>query len=179
MKKISILILIILAHMLCFGQKKKSGKTRLSFPKIERPIDPPEAKRIEDLDLVPMAKCFVYKTEERKDSLLFIIENLLEYGLAGDNARMVITSYSYDPAKKAAAKNKGEVLVEEKSMKFVNGSCKIHNDVLVFTPEKLEKFKVRTFGLIYKPKSKKIDYLKDEESNKFVPGDCLEPTVSL
>ncbi len=179
MRKIIILALMIMANILCFGQKKKSGKTNHPFPKIENPTRPPEAKRIEDLDLVSSERCFVYNTEEMKDSLLFVNENLLEYGWAGDNARMVITSYSYDPIKKEAAAKSGYVLLEERKMQFVNGSYKIQNDMLVFTPEKKEKFKTRKFRLLYKSRTKEIDYLIDEGNNKFVPGDCLEPMVSM
>lgn len=178
MRKIIILVPMIMAHILCFGQKKKSGKTDFPFPKIENTTRVPEAKKIEDLDLVPSKSCFVYNTEEKKDSLLFVNENLLEYGWAGDNARMVITSYSYDPIKKESAAKSGYVLLEERKMQFVNGSYKIQNDMLVFTPEKKEKFKTRRFRLLYKSRTKKIDCLIDEENNKFFPGDCLEPMVS-
>jgi len=177
MKKIFLVILIISTHLFVFGQQKKSKKNTIPPPIKKKEYSIPEAIRIEDIVREQTEKCFVYKIEEKKDSLLYVSNSLLEYGWAGDNARMVITSYHYDPVKKKEAEQKGYVLLEEKDMQFINGSYKAEKNLLIFTPDKLERFEKRIFRLVYRQKTKEIDYLEDEKSNKYVPGDCPEPIV--
>ncbi|WP_343565735.1 hypothetical protein [Sphingobacterium sp.] len=179
MKKIFLVALIIFTHFIVFGQQKRSKKNTIPPPikKKEYPI--PEAKGIEDLIIEQKKKCFVYKIEEKKDSLLFVNSNLLEYGWAGDNARMVITSYHYDPIKKKEAEQKGDVLLNEEHVQFINGSYKTEKDILIFIPEKADRFKTRAFRLVYKSNVKEIDYLEDEDNNKYIAGDCSEPVVGL
>ncbi|RKE56080.1 hypothetical protein [Sphingobacterium detergens] len=177
MKKIFLIALITFSHFFVFGQQKKPNKNTIPPPIKKKEYPMPEAKRIEDIFMEQTKRCFIYKVEERKDSLLYVSSNLLEYGWAGDNARMVISSYNYDPIKKKEAEQKGYVLLEEKNMQFINGSYKTEKDVLIFTPEKEDRFEKRTFKLVYKPKTNKVDYLKDEKNNKYIAGDCQEPIL--
>jgi len=178
MKKILLLTLIVLTNSLVSGQQKKS-KRKTFPPPIKREAPVVMAEPIAEIVPLQPKNCFVFNFEEKKDSLLYVSKSLLEYGWAGDNARMVITSYNYDPVKKKEVEKDGKMLLfHEEKMQFINGSYKFEQDLLIFTPEKTDRFEKRTFRLIYKTKTKKVDYLQDEKNNKYVSGGCQEAMVS-
>jgi len=168
------LLIFIITAFSCggvFGQQKDTTK-------ISPQISESEPEVIPYLELLPeeeieIEQCFVYNTEKQKDSLIYVTENLLEYGWNGSLARMVITTYNYDAKKKKKMNN----IVTAKQLQFIDGEYKIENDKLTFTPYKDEKFKKKTFKLIYN--QKKIDYLEDENGNKYISGNCPEPMIML
>jgi len=163
-----IFIIIILNCIVSFGQKKKSNKM----------LVPPKILKIEE-EPIPEEKCFVYKFEVPKDSLIFESTNLLEYGWSGENARIVIKTVQYDPIKEKKAKEEGYDLIWERTLQYINGKFKIEKNILTFTPEKLNAHKIQTFKLIYKAKSKDLDYLIDENGKKYIVGKCSEPTIEM
>lgn len=117
--------------------------------------------------------------EEKKDSLVYVTETLLEYGWNSDLARIIITSYDYDPIKKKEAKEAGYDLVQTETMQFIDGVFKIEKRTFTFTPDKLDRFKAQLFKITYKPKAKEIEFLIDENNNKLQPGECLQPMVMM
>lgn len=161
-----IVIIALLSSTATFGQIKKKA----SLPPPPKPAKVSEQKS---------EKCFLYTTEEQKDTLVYVTENLLEYGWAGSNARIIITTFDYDPLKKKTVEKKGYVYAQSKSMEFINGSYKIEKDILIFSPEKPDKFAQRRFKIYYKAKTKNEAYLEDEAKHLFKPGKCLEPMVSM
>lgn len=170
-------LLTFFAILLCsfsFAQKKKSGK--ISPPILKQTVfeGPPEVKRIEIED---PNKCFVNTSKENKEGLDYYTDTLLEYGWVADNARIIITSYNYDPVKQVEAKKAGLVFNSSQKLQFINGNFKISNNILTFTPEKLDKFKIQNFKLIYK--SKKLNSLEGENKMILKNGKCLEPMVSM
>lgn len=176
MKK-NILIFALLASSFAIGQKKKTSTKPIVPPPVIQRV--PEEKAPE-LVRTPSEteKCYVYKTETQKDSRVFVTENLFEYGWAHTNARLVITKYDYDFVKKKQAEKNGYVYAQSQTRKFIEGDFTIDNKILTFTPDKKEDEK-RIFKLLYKPNSKSVDHLEDKDKNKYIIGDCLQPTVSL
>jgi hypothetical protein len=130
-------------------------------------------------DDVSQNKCFVYISKVPKDSLVYETKNTFEYGWAADNARLVIETKEYDPIKEKQAKEKGYSLVWRETAQYINGSFKIQKGILIFTPDKLENYNIRKFQLINKSKTQKLDYLKDENNNRYVSGDCAKTLVSV
>lgn len=125
-------------------------------------------------------KCFVYVTNEPKNnSMILETKSILEYDESDNNARIIINSKEYDPIKDQQAKKEGNSLVWQETAEHINGTYKIDNDILTFTPEKLDHYEIRNLKLVYKPKTKKFDYLKDEVNNKYVVGDCSKSIVSV
>lgn len=172
-------VFMIAALLLCFvgsAQKKKSRK--IVPPPPVREIPPPT--KIEEIYVEDDSKkCFVYKAEEQKDSIVYVTETLLEYGWASDLARMIVTSYDYDPIKKKEAKEAGYDLVQAETMQFIDGVFKIENGTFTFTPDKLDRFKTQLFKITYKPKTKEVEFLIDENNNKLQTGECLQPMVMM
>lgn len=150
-----------------------------TFAQVRKPTPIPPPPKPAKVSEQKSEKCFLYTTEERKDALVYVTENLLEYGWAGSNARMIITTFNYDPLKKEKVEKEGYVYAQSKSMQFINGSYKIEKDILSFSPEKPDKFKQRRFKIYYKAKTKNEAYLEDEAKHPFKPGKCLEPMVSM
>lgn len=68
-------------------------------------------------------------------------------------------------------------MLQKKQLQFIDGEYKIDNGKLTFTPNKDEKFEQKTFNLIYN--KMKIDYLEDENGNKYTSGGCSQPIMSL
>ena len=172
-------LIMITALLMCFvGSAQKKKPKKIVPPQPVKEVPPPpkiEELPFEDDD----KKCFVYKNEEQKDSLTYVTETLLEYGWNNDLARMIITTYDFDPVKKKEAEEDGYTLVQSETMQFINGTFKIEKDVFTFTPEKSEKFKTQLFKITYKSKTKKVDFLTDENNNKLQTGECLEPMVKM
>ena len=70
-----------------------------------------------------------------------------------------------DKAKKEGekkAKEEGYDMIWKRTLQYINGRYKIEKNIITFTPEKLDTHKIQTFKLIYKTKSKDLDYLIDE-----------------
>lgn len=172
-------LLMITALLMCFvGSAQKKKPKKIVPPPPVREVPPPpkiEELPFEDDD----KKCFVFKAEEQKDSLTYVTETLLEYGWNNDLARMIITTYDFDPIKKKEAEADGYILVQSESMQFINGTFKIEKDVFTFIPTKKDQFETRFFKITYKSKTKKVDFLTDENNNKLQTGECLEPMVKM
>ena len=159
---------------MAFGQQNKTKKAPpITPPKL---ISPPEVKIPEYPSEDDSKKCFVYTTEEQKDSRVYVTESLLEYGWASTNARIIITTYDYDPAKK---QENEDAYIFSKSLEFIEGDFKIENGKLGFMPEKSDKYQKQIFRLINKSKSKTIEYLEDEKKHQYKEGECLQPTISI
>lgn len=175
MKKI-IMITALLMCLVTSAQKKKSKKIVPPPPVKEVPAPP----KVEKLPLKDDdKKCFVSKMEEQKDSLTYVTETLLEYSWHSDLARMIITTYDYDADKKKKAEKEGYTLIQTETMQLIDGIFKIDKGIFTFTPDKSEKFKTQLFKITYKPKSKYVDFLTDENNNKLQTGECLQPMVSM
>lgn len=172
-------LIIITALLMCITASAQNKKPRkiISPPPVKEVLEPPRLQEfiIED----DGKKCFVYKKEQQKDSLVYVTETLLEYGWNNDLARMIITTYDFDPVKKKEAEEDGYILVQSESMQFINGTFNIDKETLTFIPDKSEKFKTQLFKITYKPKIKKIDFLTDKNNNKLQTGECLQPMVSM
>lgn len=175
MKNTLIMLSVFIAGF-AMGQKKKSTKTPPPFISPKIVVLKKHTLEIKDPE---SEKCFTYKTEIQKDGLTYSTENLLEYGWAADNARMVIITYNYDPVKKAEVEKSGYIYSVPQSMQFIDGDFVIEKDNLIFTPSKSNKFEKRFFKLIYKSKTKKIDHLEDEKKSFFKASDCLQPSVMM
>jgi len=173
------IITILLICIFALGQKKKS--TKMAPPPVVAPkINPPATKKAPDFTYWNnAAKCYIYRTEEKKDSLVYVTENLLEYGWVASNARMIITTYSFDPIKKQQVEKDGYIYGQSKTMQYIDGEFALEKGNLTFTPNKKDKFDVRHFKLVYKPKTQKVNYIKDENDRPYKIGDCPVPTVSL
>ncbi len=172
-------LIMITALLMCFvgsAQKKKPRKV-IPPPPVKEVLEPPKIQELTVKD--DSKKCFSFKMEEKKDSLVYVTETLLEYGWNSDLARMIITTYDYDPIKKKEAKEAGYDLVQAETMQFIDGVYKIENGTFTFTPDKLDRFKTQLFKITYKPKAKEIEFLIDENNNKLQPGECLQPMVMM
>lgn len=172
-----ILICIIMLSASAFGQQKKTKKP----PPITRTeiLPPPETKKIDEQNIDKTKKCFVYKMEEQKDSVVYVTENLLEYGWAADNARLVITTYNYVPAKKDMNKKEGNIYAQSQRLRYIEGTYTIQKGILGFIPDKAQNYQNRTFKIDYKPKTQKVQSLQDESNHRYTKGGCPEPTISL
>lgn len=176
MKNIFIILLVML-NALALGQQKKSKKQAVNKPPTLLP--PPKIDRSEYPTSDNSKKCFVYKTEETKDSSVYVTENLLEYGWAGSDARFIITTYNYDAAKKGQNEKDGQIYAQSQRLRYINGTYTIQKNILTFIPDKAENYQNRTFKLSYKPKTQKVQSLQDEDSRLYKKGECAEPTISL
>jgi len=173
-------LIMITALLMCFvGSAQKKKPKKIVPPPPVKEVPPPP--KIEELPFEEddEKKCFFFKSEEQKDSLTYVTETLLEYGWNNDLARMIITTYNYDSVKKNQADENGEILALTQNLQFINGTYKTENDVFTFTPEKSEKFKTQLFKITYKSKTKKVDFLTDENNNTLKTGGCLEPMVKM
>lgn len=176
MKNLFVVTLVMLS-VSAFGQQKKTRKAPpITPPKL---LPPPEPKKLEELSEGDYKKCFIYKSEEQKDSSVYVTENLLEYGWAGSNARFVITTYNYDAAKKSQAEKEGQIYTQSQRLRYIDGTYTIQKNILNFIPDKVENYQNRTFKIIYKPKTQKVQSLKDESNKQYKTGGCPEPIISL
>lgn len=91
-------VFMLISLIICsgtFAQEKKTTKT-IPPPPVRKELPPPKIQSLikeDDED----TKCFVYIVKEEKEGRIFVTENLLEYGWNNDLARIVITTYDYDP----------------------------------------------------------------------------------
>ena len=172
-------LIMITALFMCFlgsAQQKKPRKVIQPAP-VKEVLEPPKIQELTVKD--DSKKCFSFKMEEKKDSLVYVTETLVEYGWNSDLARMIITTYDYDPIKKKEAKEAGYDLVQTETMQFIDGVFRIEKGIFTFTPDKLDRFKTQSFKITYKPKVKEIEFLIGENSNKLQPGECLQPMVMM
>lgn len=169
---------MITALLMCFvGSAQKKKPQKIVPPPVIKEVPPPpkiEAPKKDD-----SKKCFSFTMEEKKDALIYVTETLLEYGWNSDLARMVITTYDYDPIKKKEAEAAGYDLVQAETMQFIDGVFKIENGTFTFIPDKLDRFKTQLFKITYKPKTKEVEFLIDENNNKLQTGECLQPMVMM
>lgn len=174
MKNLLFMILLVCSTG-AFAQKKKRSippppVIMEAPPKIQKPyVDEEEDE----------TKCFVYTHKEEKGGIVFVTENLLEYGWNNDMARMIITNYEYDPIAEKEAEEKGYVLAKSKQLQFIDGHFKITNDTFTFTPTNTNEFKTEIFKINFENKTKKVKQLKNQDNELFVKGACLEPMVSM
>ncbi|MCD9855884.1 hypothetical protein LUD75_14255 [Epilithonimonas sp. JDS] len=176
MKNVFIIFLLMLS-CLAFGQKKKTKKPAIT--KSPTLLPPPRVDRSENLSSEDSKKCFVYKTEEQKDSSVYVTENLLEYNLSGSNARFIITTYNYDASKKSQTEKDSQIYAQSQRLRYIDGTYTIQKNTLNFIPDKAENYQNRTFKLIYKPNTQKVQSLKDEANLQYKKGECSEPMISL
>ena len=188
-----ILIITMFSFVVSFGQQKKSNKATQKVINTKKvPMPPPRIteKPLKIIKVIPkiepksdQVNCFLYVNESSTDTLVSITENLLEYGWNNDLARMVISNFNYDPKIKKKLEKEGKTLNYTKTSQFINGSFSLEKGILTFIPDKDEANKInmvnenKIFRIILKPKSKNINYLKDENGNKYSKGECLEPII--
>ena len=170
--------IMITALLMCFvGSAQQKKPKKIVPPPVIKEVPPPP--KIEALKKDDSKKCFSFTMEEKKDSLVYVTETLLEYGCNSDLARIIITSYDYDPIKKKEAKEAGYDLVQAETIQFIDGVFKIENGTFTFTPDKLDRFKTQLFKITYKPNTKEVEFLIDENNNKLQSGECLQPMVMM
>lgn len=171
-----LLLIAVAGSSVAYGQKKKSTKN-LPPPPIVMPTkaEPPQSLAKEDNS----KKCFVYVNEVPKDSMVAVTENLLEYFPSGSNARMIITTYQYDPEVKKKLSGSGETLAQTQQLQFIEGKYTIEKGTLTMTPNKKDQFEPRRFNLVNKPKTQTLLHLKDEQNHLYKKRKCLEPMISL
>ncbi|MNK85772.1 hypothetical protein D3C87_1056620 [compost metagenome] len=171
-----LLVLAVASSGLGYGQKKKPAKI-LPPPPIVMPkkAEPPQSLAIQD----DAKKCFVYVSEITKDSMVNVTENLLEYFPSGSNARMIITTYQYNPEVKKQLSGSGEMLAQTQQLQFIEGKYTIEKGTLTMTPDKKDRFDTRRFKLVNKPKTQTVINLKDEQNHLYKKGNCMEPMISL
>lgn len=121
----------------------------------------------------------VFKTEKETDSLLYVKEMLLEYGWNNKLARIIETTYEYNPVKERKAKENGYVLAYSKQLQFIEGVFRIEQNIFTFIPDKSDKFKPQIFRIIRQSKTNHEIKFINEENNVFIKGDCLEPMISI
>ncbi|WP_262152304.1 hypothetical protein [Chryseobacterium foetidum] len=172
-----LLAIAILSTSLAHGQKKKPAKVIPPPPivRTEKEPPPPPSLAIEDSS----KKCFVHVSEVPKDSMVAVTENLLEYFPSGSNARMVITTYQYDPKLKKQLNGSDEMLAQSQQLQFIEGKYTIEKGILTMIPYKKDKFDTRRFKLVNKPKTQTVINLKDEQNHLYKKGNCIEPMISL
>lgn len=165
------LVTTLLLSSFTMAQKKTTTK------KIVRtaPLEPPVAKRLEEAK----DKCYVYATQEKKDNKVYKKESLLEYGGSSIRARIIITTSEYDDGKKTEAEDTDRISGQSSQMQIIHGTFTLDKNTVHFTPDKIDKYEKRTFQLVNKPKSKTLDYVKDENNNIWKEGSCMEPMISL
>lgn len=164
-----IIVLALVCSTVLFAQKRKSNKI------------PPPPPIMEPLIIVEedTKKCFVYIAKEEKEGRVYATENLLEYGWNNALARMIVTTYDYDPVAMKEAEEKGYVLAQSKQLQFIEGTFSIKNNEYTFTPNKPDKFKTETFKITFEGKTKKIKQLTNDKNQMFEKGACLEPILSM
>ena len=168
------LILIILLQAAAFGQ----NRTDKPVPPPVR-IAPPPSKREPVLIVEKEEQCFMYKAEQHKDSLVYVTETLLKYRWNSDRARIMLTTYTYDPVEKAKAEEAGYDLLSEEYVQFIDGRVKLEKNHLIFIPDKPEKFKSHTFTVIYQAETDQVKCLMDENNHILSTSDCPLPIVSM
>lgn len=179
MRKIFILTLFIFTHALTFGRAEISTKMPI-LASVGQEVPVEQLRATKKAAGQQTENCFVYTVAQQKDSLVYVSESLLEYGWAGANARMVITRYAYDPVKKEAVEKEGRTFFfPDQELQFINGTYKTEDNILIFTPDKVDQYEERTFKIVYNPETNKIDSLLDENNNNYLRGDCLEPVVGM
>lgn len=179
MKGIFIVTFLIFTKALVFGQMENSSPINTLTSIIqETPLEQVGATK--ESFVQQTENCLVYTVAQQKNSLVYVSESLLEYGWAVNNARMVITRYTYDPIKKEAVEKEGrKFFFPNQELQFINGTYKTEENTLIFTPDKVNKHQKRTFKIVYNPETNKIDYLVDDDNNNYLRGDCLEPVVGM
>ena len=170
MKNLFFIITLLLGSFF-FAQKKTTTKPIVKPARLE----PPPTSRPE----MAVDKCYIYSTEEKKDNLVQKTETLMEYGGSSIRARIIITKTNYDPAEKMKADKEGYIYAQPSTKQFIEGKYTLENNTLHFAPDKSDKYEKRIFKLVNKPKSKTLDYMKDENNNILNEGSCAEPMVSL
>lgn len=124
-------------------------------------------------------KCFLHATEVIKDSVVYVTQNLLEYGYEDNKARILITTYDYDLVKEKLAKLNGSSLTKLETIQFVDGTYKIEKNLLTFKPDDAINFKTTQFKISFKPKSSTIQFLTNKTGEKYVKGECYVDSPSL
>lgn len=166
------MFIALMTSFSAFAQKK--------VPKLPPPVkEAPPSTPVKKVEMYkePEESCFVYSIKEEKEGKIFVIEKLLEYGWNNALARMVITTYNYDPVAQKKAKEVGDVLAYPKQLQFINGAFKIDKNIYTFTPDKLDKFQAETFKILFVGKTKNIKNLTDSKNEVFEKSSCLEPIV--
>jgi len=159
-----------------YGQKKKPTKVPAPPPIVMAPeAKKPQSPLIQDHS----KQCFVYISEIPKDSLVAVTENLLEYFPSGNNARMVITTYQYDPKIKQQTDLAGDRYALTQKMQFIEGKYTLQNGILTMIPDKKDTFETRRFQLVKKPTTQTLLNLRDEDNHLYKKGKCIEPMISL
>lgn len=97
--------------MALFLDNKKPKKVRFEVPEIKYEVateksslPPPSAPN--STVISETENCFLFRQKEAKDSLVYVTENLLEYGRSENIARIIIVTSSYDPIKKQEAEHR-------------------------------------------------------------------------
>lgn len=121
--------------------------------------------------------CFKYIQEREKDSLIYAKEYLLETSPYPENSRIVVLKYEYNSTEKN--KNREEIFIKEKYFENIYGKCDTKKGYIIFTPDNLHEYPVKTFKLFYDKKKTKIAYLVDENKNKYLASNCPEPLISM
>jgi len=165
------LVTTLLLGSFTMAQKKTTTK------KIVRPapLEPPVAKKLEEAK----DKCYIYPTREKKGNMVYNKESLLEYGGSSIRARIIITTSEYDAVKKKEVEDSGRIFGHPSQMQIIYGTFTLDKNTVHFTPDETDKYEKRTFQLVNKPKSKTLDYVKDENNNIWKEGSCKEPMISL
>lgn len=165
---------VLLTSCFAFGQKKTAKKQ--SVPPIVKPA-PIETPKIEQpISYDDEEKCFIYTKDEKKDNLVYNTEKLLKYGWASNNARIIITSYNYDPVEKQKAESSGDILGYPIKTQYIDGKYRIEKNTVFFTPDKTDKSDNQNFQLIYQ--SKKLHHAIDNQNNILTKIKCPEQSIS-
>lgn len=169
-------VFAVVGSNVAYGQKKKT-KIIIPPPPIIMPTkaEPPKRPAIEDQS----TKCFVYINEVPKDSMVAVTENLLEYKPSSSSARMVITTYEYDPKLRSKANESGEMLARTQQLQFIDGTYDIEKDTLTMMPNNKDRFETRRFKIVNKPKTQTVINLKDEQKHLYKKGKCLETMTNI
>lgn len=170
-----LLVLAIASSGSTYGQKKKNTRY-LPPPSFGKAMKAEEPQSLSSAD---SKQCFVYKDEVVKDAMTYVTETLLEYDQPGSRARMIFTTYKYDALLKNQANESGEVLTQTQQLQFIDGNYKIDKGTLTMTPDKNNKYEIRHFKLVTKPKVQTVINLKDEQNHFYKKGKCLEPMISI
>lgn len=179
MKSLIIITALLSCSSIAFAQQKKPNKTKTPPPKIKpapKVLLPPPIAKIPDMY---KEQCYIYNSEETKDALINQTKTFVEYGWSGDNARIIIERKEYDPVKEKEAQEKGYSLVWNETAQYINGKYKIDKNILTIIPDKSDQFQSQKFKLIYKAKTKEVDYLQDDKNNKYKIGECPLPVISI
>lgn len=165
---------VVLTSCLTFGQKKMAKKE--SVPPIVKPAPVKEQIIEKPIFYDNEEKCFIYTTEEKKDNLVYHTEKLLKYGWASNNARIIITTYNYDPVEKQKTESSGDILGYPIKTQYIDGKYRIEKNTVFFTPDKADKFDKQNFQLIYK--SKTLDHAIDNQDNILKKVKCSQQSIS-